>query len=77
MTLHISSPELERQVAALAHDAGREPDSVAVELLDAAVRRYNAKLAKLRAALEEGEKSGIDEDFSIESLIAELDAEPD
>lgn len=74
MTLHIP-PELEQQVAALARGADREPDSMAAALLGAAVQRYNAKLAKLRAALEEGELSGDAEDQTLEGLLAELDTE--
>jgi Bacterial antitoxin of ParD toxin-antitoxin type II system and RHH len=31
----------------------------------------------LRQALEEGERSGIAEDYSLEGLLAELDAEPE
>lgn len=34
-----------------------------------------AKLATLRAALVEGEQSGIDEDFTLDALNAEIDQE--
>jgi hypothetical protein len=34
---------------------------------------HEARLARLRAALEEGEASGEVEDYSIERVIAELD----
>jgi hypothetical protein len=36
---------------------------------------YEARLATLRGALEEGEVSGDAEDYSLEGLIVELDAE--
>jgi len=45
--------------------------STALELLE---RGYDAKKATLREALEQGERSGID-DYSLEGLLAELDAE--
>jgi putative addiction module CopG family antidote len=48
--------------------------STALELLE---RRYDVKKAALRQALEEGERSGIAEDYSLEGLLAELDAEPE
>ena len=48
--------------------------STALELLQ---RRYDAKTAAIRRALEEGERSGIAEDYSLEGLLAELDAEPE
>ncbi len=48
--------------------------STALELLE---RRYDAKKAALRQALKEGERSGIAEDYSLEGLLAELDAEPE
>ena len=48
--------------------------STALELLQ---RRYDAKKAALHEALEEGERSGIAEDYSLEALLAELDAEPE
>ncbi len=56
MTLHISA-ELEKRVAAVAEATGRDPDALAAEILDAAVERYNAKLAKLRGELERGDAS--------------------
>ncbi len=48
--------------------------STALELLQ---RRYDAKKAAVRDALEEGERSGVAEDYSLEGLLAELDAEPE
>ena len=48
--------------------------STALELLE---RRSDPKIAELRQALEEGERSGIAEDYSLEGLLAELDAEPE
>ena len=48
--------------------------STALELLE---RRYDAGKATIRQALEEGERSGIAEDYSLEGLLAELDAEPE
>jgi hypothetical protein len=56
MTLHISQ-KVEQQLNALAEGAGREPDALATELLDAAVQRYNRKLAKLREAVDAGDAS--------------------
>ncbi len=38
---------------------------------------HDAHIAALREALEEGERSGIVEDYSLEGLLAELDAEPE
>ena len=38
-------------------------------------QEYDARLARLRAALEEGEASGDADDYSLEGLIAELDRE--
>jgi len=57
MALHISL-EVEQQVNAIAQGAGCEPDALATELLDAAVQRYNRKLAKLREAIDAGDASG-------------------
>jgi len=48
--------------------------STALELLE---RRYDARKTALRQALDEGERSGIAEDYSLEGLLAELDAEPE
>ena len=48
--------------------------STALELLE---RRYDAKKAAIRQALEEGERSGIAEDYSFEGLLSELDADPE
>jgi len=48
--------------------------STALELLE---RGYDARKMALRQALEEGERSGIAEDYSLEGLLAELDAEPE
>jgi Arc/MetJ-type ribon-helix-helix transcriptional regulator len=38
-------------------------------------QEYEAKLANLRSALEEGQASGDAEDYSLDGLIAELDHE--
>jgi putative addiction module CopG family antidote len=48
--------------------------STALALLE---RRYGARKAAIRQALEEGERSGIAEDYSLEGLLAQLDAEPE
>ena len=48
--------------------------STALELLE---RRYDAKKAALRQALQEGERSGIAEDFALEGLLGELHGEPE
>ena len=45
--------------------------------LEALQRRYDAKRAALRRALEAGERCGIAEGYSLEVLLAELDAEPE
>ena len=50
-----------------------EAVSTALEFLQ---RRYDAKKAALREALEAGDRSGIAEDYSLQGLLAELDAEP-
>ena len=56
MALHISA-ELEQRVAAVAQATGRDPDTLAAEILDAGVERYNAQLAMLRAELERADAS--------------------
>jgi predicted transcriptional regulator len=56
MALHISA-ELEQRVAALAQATGRDPDTVAAEILDASVERYELKLAKVRAELQRADAS--------------------
>jgi putative addiction module CopG family antidote len=38
-------------------------------------RLHEARVARLRSALEEGERGGIAEDDSLEGLLAEFDAE--
>lgn len=35
-------------------------------------RRFEAKLVALRAALDEGEESGVADDYSLEGVLAEL-----
>jgi antitoxin ParD1/3/4 len=51
----------------------------ASELIRESLRLHEAreiKIAALRAAVNEGLSSGIDDDFSFDSLNRELDAEP-
>jgi predicted transcriptional regulator len=54
-------PELETRVAALAAETHREPQAVLVELVGGALEREE-QLAALRAAIDEGDASGIAED---------------
>ena len=56
---------------------GKTEAEVVCTALELLQRRYDAKKAALRAALEEGERSGIAEDYSLEGLLAELHAEPE
>ena len=71
-------PELENRIAELAATTHRAPEAVLADLVGAALERQkqddDAKLAALRSALEEGEKSGRAE-YSLEHLLAELDGE--
>ncbi|MGE0717488.1 MAG: type II toxin-antitoxin system ParD family antitoxin [Alphaproteobacteria bacterium] len=54
------------------------PDAVVaagLRLLQRQEEIYQVKLERLRAAIAAGRESGVVEDFSMETLIAELDAE--
>jgi hypothetical protein len=66
------SHEVELQVKALADDMAREPDALATELLDAALQRYNRKLAKLREAVDAGDASGDAPDGAFNRVRARL-----
>ncbi|MFZ5891313.1 MAG: hypothetical protein ACOY0T_09705 [Myxococcota bacterium] len=57
---------------ALAEGAGREPDALATELLDAAVQRYQRKLAKLREAVDAGDASADAAPGAFERVRAQL-----
>jgi antitoxin ParD1/3/4 len=71
--------ELDRFVATKVSSGRYENASEVVRASLRALEReeqeYETKLATLRTALEEGEASGDAEDYSLEGLIAELDAE--
>ena len=57
-------PEIETRVAALAAETHREPQAVLVELVGGALEREEqreGKFAALRAAIDEGDASGIAE----------------
>jgi predicted transcriptional regulator len=58
-------PELETRVAAFAAETHREPQAVLVELVGGALEREEqreGRLAALRAAIDEGDASGVAED---------------
>jgi hypothetical protein len=59
-------------VSTLAQSVGREPDALATDLLDAAVQRYNRKLAKLREAIEAGDASADAPDGAFNRVRARL-----
>lgn len=71
--------ELDRFVATKVSSGRYENASEVVRASLRALEReeqeYETKLATLRSALEEGEASGDAEDYSLEGLLAELDAE--
>jgi len=58
-----------------AEATGRAPDDIAAEAV-AAYLDEEAKLAMLRAALDEGERSGIAEDYSLPGTLARLGLPP-
>ena len=71
-TMTITLPqELEQELEKFAGASGREPQ----ELVGEALRRfldYETKLAALRAAIDEGDASGVFEGDAFDSVIAEL-----
>lgn len=69
-------PELETRIAALAESMHRAPEDVLADLVGAALERQDdeSKLAALRSALDEGERSGR-ADYSLDKVLAELDGE--
>jgi predicted transcriptional regulator len=73
-SLHIPDETLARlRQHALA--TGRKPDDIAAEAV-AAYLDDEAKLATLRAALDEGEQSGIADDYSLADTLARLGLPP-
>jgi predicted transcriptional regulator len=69
-------PDLETRIAAIAASTHREPEAVLADLVEAALNRQEdqAKVAALRSALDEGERSGR-ADYSLDTVLAELDDE--
>jgi antitoxin ParD1/3/4 len=63
------------KVASGRYDNASEVVRASLRALEREEQEYEAKLANLRSALEEGEASGDAEDYSLEGLIAELDHE--
>lgn len=78
--MHVSlTPKLEqlvrRKVKAGQYNNASEVIREALRLMAARDEAYRRKLARLREAVAEGEQSGFIDDFSLDDLIAELDAE--
>jgi antitoxin ParD1/3/4 len=63
------------KVASGRYDNASEVVRASLRALEREEQEYEAKLANLRRALEEGEASGDAEDYSLEGLIAALDHE--
>jgi antitoxin ParD1/3/4 len=63
------------KVASGRYDNASEVVRASLRALDREEQAYETRLATLRVALEEGEASGDAEDYSLDGLIAELDAE--
>jgi len=82
MARHISADDLpediarmaEAQVAAGNFASVEDVVRAGVEAVERRARRQQEKRDALRSALEEGERSGIAEDSSIESVLAEFRA---
>lgn len=72
-------PKLEelvrKKVASGLYDDASEVIRDALRLMAAQDEAYQARLDRLRTALEAGERSGFAEDFSMDRLQAELDKE--
>jgi antitoxin ParD1/3/4 len=62
-------------VASGRYENASEVVRASLRALEREEQEYDARLARLRAALEEGEASGDADDYSLEGLIAELDRE--
>ena len=78
--MHVSlTPKLEqivrKKVKSGLYNNASEVIREALRQMAAADTRYNDHLDRLREALAEGERSGFIDDFSMDDLIAELDAE--
>jgi antitoxin ParD1/3/4 len=63
------------KVASGRYENASEVVRASLRALEREELEYDARLANLRSALEEGEASGDADDYSIEGLIAELDRE--
>jgi antitoxin ParD1/3/4 len=79
--MHVSlTPKLEelvrRKVKSGLYNNASEVIREALRMMAARERDEKRKLAELRRALRDGERSGWVEDFSMDKLIDELDAEP-
>lgn len=78
--MHVSlTPKLEelvrRKVKSGLYNNASEVIREALRMMAARERDEKRKLAELRRALRDGERSGWVEDFSMDKLIDELDAE--
>jgi antitoxin ParD1/3/4 len=63
------------KVASGRYENASEVVRASLRALEREEQEYDARLARLRGALEEGEASGDADDYSLETLIAELDRE--
>jgi antitoxin ParD1/3/4 len=63
------------KVASGRYENASEVVRASLRALEREEQEYDARLAKLRAALEEGEASGDAEDYSLDGLIADLDGD--
>jgi len=63
------------KVASGRYENASEVVRASLRALEREEQEYDARLANLRKALEEGEASGDADDYSLEGLIAELDRE--
>jgi antitoxin ParD1/3/4 len=63
------------KVASGRYENASEVVRASLRALEREEQQYDARLARLRTALEEGEASGDADDYSLEGLIAELDRE--
>jgi len=78
--MHVSlTPALEdmirRKVESGMYNNASEVVREALRLMGHHDRMYQLKLERLRAAIREGEASGIDEEYTFEGLLSELDEE--
>jgi antitoxin ParD1/3/4 len=63
------------KVASGRYENASEVVRASLRALEREEQEYDARLSRLRGALEEGEASGDADDYSLETLIAELDRE--